>query len=142
MYLPSFSLNDCTTTRLQLASQHGGHDASEQSTLESLMVPQKMFLSSTIGLDPGERFKYHHTRHKRYITFDWCFSAALVGGYPNTMSQVARFVHNNQSQKKHIIFPYKPDDLSSLAGSSEQAFNVQVYFPFFRSLQLILIAHR
>jgi len=99
MYLPSFSLNDCTTTRLQLASQHGGHDASEQSTLESLMVPQKMFLSSTIGLDPGERFKYHHTRHKRYITFDWCFSAALVGGYPNTMSQVARFVHNNQSQK-------------------------------------------
>ena len=33
--------------------------------------------------------------------------------------------------KKHFIFPYKPDGLSSLAGSSEQAFNVQVYFPFF-----------
>lgn len=30
----------------------------------------------------------------------------------------------------------------ALLGSSEQAFNVQVYFPFFRSLQLILIARR
>jgi hypothetical protein len=99
-------------------------------------------------LDPGEYARYHNTQDNS-LRGD---TSPSNGDSRRHHWTGCRQMHQPDVPNRILYTTIRVKNISyshislmiylALLGSSEQAFNVQVYFPFFRSLQLILIACR